>query len=249
MAAVSVDRPLTIGQAPTASTVESRELTPTTGSWQPVAASADAPDGDMRPFDGGSVVGFVRRVDGRPEAVSGVCTHQGCRLWFDKPDHRLRCPCHSTSFSPAGQVLTHQLPISPEPLPTFMVREQTAPSRCSPRQRQQAGLARCNPPAYLLGTVLFRRPRRYITMPAQHWRRRAVPRGLLLVAGCAVAPDRDHAAVGDVRVGGTTPGMPGMSGMPPMPGSRPAHRRAGRPPAPLSGNTVNIDNFAFTPAR
>jgi Rieske Fe-S protein len=52
-----------------------------------------------------------------------VCTHQGCRLWFDAPDDRLRCPCHSTSFSPVGQVLTHQLPIAPKPLPTLMVRE------------------------------------------------------------------------------------------------------------------------------
>jgi Rieske Fe-S protein len=88
-----------------------------------VAASAEVPDGVMRPFDLGSVIGFVRRVDGKPEAVSGVCTHQGCRLWFDAPDDRLRCPCHSTSFSPAGQVLTHQLPIAPKPLPTLMVRE------------------------------------------------------------------------------------------------------------------------------
>jgi cytochrome b6-f complex iron-sulfur subunit len=102
----------------------SGELTPNTGRWLRVAASADVPEGVMHPFDLGSVVGFVRRVDGKPEAVSGVCTHQGCRLWFDAPDDRLRCPCHSTSFSPAGQVLTHQLPITPKPLPTLMVREQ-----------------------------------------------------------------------------------------------------------------------------
>ena len=71
----------------------------------------------------GSVIGFVRRVHGQPEAVSGVCTHQGCRLWFDTPDTRLRCPCHSTSISPEGQVLTHQLSISPAPLPKLEVRE------------------------------------------------------------------------------------------------------------------------------
>ena len=71
----------------------------------------------------GSITGFVRRVDGKPEAVSGVCTHQGCRLWFDAPDDTLRCPCHTTSFSPTGQVLTHQLPIAPKPLPALMVRE------------------------------------------------------------------------------------------------------------------------------
>jgi cytochrome b6-f complex iron-sulfur subunit len=124
VAAVAIDRAvIDSGQVADGDNSSSGELTPNTGRWLRVAASADVPDGVMRPFDLGSVVGFVRRVDGKPEAVSGVCTHQGCRLWFDAPDDRLRCPCHSTSFSPAGQVLTHQLPIAPKPLPTLMVRE------------------------------------------------------------------------------------------------------------------------------
>jgi cytochrome b6-f complex iron-sulfur subunit len=125
-AAVSIDRALIdSGQvADGDNNSSSGELIPNTGRWVRVAASAEVPDGVMRPFDLGSVVGFVRRVDGKPEAVSGVCTHQGCRLWFDAPDDQLRCPCHSTSFSPAGQVLTHQLPIAPKPLPTLMVRDQ-----------------------------------------------------------------------------------------------------------------------------
>jgi len=124
VAAVSIDRTL-IDSAQVAVGGDSgaAELTPNTGRWMRVASSAELPDGVMRPFDLGSVIGFVRRVDGKPEAVSGVCTHQGCRLWFDAPDDRLRCPCHSTSFSSAGQVLTHQLPIAPKPLPTLMVRE------------------------------------------------------------------------------------------------------------------------------
>jgi cytochrome b6-f complex iron-sulfur subunit len=124
VAAVSIDRAL-IDSAQVADGGNSgaAELIPNTGRWMRVAASAEVPDGAMRPFDLGSVIGFVRRVDGKPEAVSGVCTHQGCRLWFDAPDDRLRCPCHSTSFSPVGQVLTHQLPIAPKPLPTLMVRE------------------------------------------------------------------------------------------------------------------------------
>ena len=125
VAAVSIDRALIDGgQVADGGNSGSRELTPTTGRWMRVGASADVPDGVMQPFDVGSVIGFVRRVDGKAEAVSGVCTHQGCRLWFDAPDDRLRCPCHSTSFAPAGQVLTHQLPIAPKPLPTLMVREQ-----------------------------------------------------------------------------------------------------------------------------
>ena len=125
VAAVSIDRAVIDGgQVADGGNTGSRELTPNSGRWMRVAASADVPDGIMRPFDVGAVIGFVRRVDGKPEAVSGVCTHQGCRLWFDAPDDRLRCPCHSTSFSPVGQVLTHQLPIAPKPLPTLMVREQ-----------------------------------------------------------------------------------------------------------------------------
>ena len=123
--AVSIDRAVLAGQsAPVAAgDTAAGELKPNTGSWQRVAASSDVPDGRMHPFDLGSVSGFVRRVDGTPQAVSGVCTHQGCRLWFDAPDDTLRCPCHSTSFAPSGQVRTHQLPIAPKPLPRLMVRE------------------------------------------------------------------------------------------------------------------------------
>jgi nitrite reductase/ring-hydroxylating ferredoxin subunit len=119
--AVSIDR--AVMGSPTEAPAVAGQLTPNDGSWQRVAASSDVPDGIMHPFDLGSVIGFVRRVDGKPEAISGVCTHQGCRLWFDAPDDRLRCPCHSTSFSPTGQVLTHQLPLAPKPLPTLRVRE------------------------------------------------------------------------------------------------------------------------------
>jgi cytochrome b6-f complex iron-sulfur subunit len=98
-------------------------MQPSDGSWQVVAASADVPAGVMHPFDVGSAVGFVRRVNGQPEAISEVCTHQGCRLWFDRPLDQLRCPCHSTSFSPTGQLLSHLLRIAPDPLPRLDVRE------------------------------------------------------------------------------------------------------------------------------
>jgi cytochrome b6-f complex iron-sulfur subunit len=121
VAAVAVDR--LIGSGKTDDTEVAQDLVPTDGAWQRVALSADVTEGAMHPFDLGSVVGFVQRVDGRAEGISGICTHQGCRLWFDGPDDRLRCPCHSTSFSKEGQVLTHQLPISPKPLPKLEVRE------------------------------------------------------------------------------------------------------------------------------
>lgn len=125
VAAVSIDRAVIAGRygEERAPDGPAGQLTPNDGSWQRVAASSDVPDGVMHPFDLGPVTGFVRRVDGNVQAISGVCTHQGCKLWFDAPDDTLRCPCHTTSFSPSGKVLTHQLPIAPKPLPALMVRE------------------------------------------------------------------------------------------------------------------------------
>jgi len=100
-----------------------RELDPNAGTWRRVGAAVDLPEGGALGFDLGSVNGFVHRTDAKLEAVSGVCTHQGCKLWLDGPESRLRCPCHSTSFSLNGATVTHQLPIAPPPLPKFHVRE------------------------------------------------------------------------------------------------------------------------------
>jgi Rieske Fe-S protein len=99
------------------------ELEPNAGTWRAVGASVDLPDGGALAFDLGSVNGFEHRTDTKLEAVSGVCTHQGCKLWLDAPESRLRCPCHSTSFSLEGTTVTHQLPVAPAPLPKFQVRE------------------------------------------------------------------------------------------------------------------------------
>ena len=122
VAAVSVDRLVGGGNERRAPT-SAQELVPTDGAWQRVASSADVPEGAMHPFDLGSVVGFVQRVDGRAEGDLGHLHPPGLQAVVRRPDDRLRCPCHSTSFSKEGQVLTHQLPISPKPLPKLEVRE------------------------------------------------------------------------------------------------------------------------------
>jgi nitrite reductase/ring-hydroxylating ferredoxin subunit len=106
-----------------ASAPTQEELEPNAGTWRAVGASVDLPEGGALAFDLGSVNGFVHRTDAQLEAVSGVCTHQGCKLWLDAPESRLRCPCHSTSFSLEGATVTHQLPVAPPPLPKFQVRE------------------------------------------------------------------------------------------------------------------------------
>lgn len=124
VASVAVDRllfPARIDQGQVAQ--GGAEMMPTEGAWRAVVDSSALLEGAVHSFDLDSVTGFVRRVEGRVQAVSGACTHQGCKLWFDQSADRLRCPCHSTSFSPAGQVITHALPIAPKPLPHFEVRE------------------------------------------------------------------------------------------------------------------------------
>jgi nitrite reductase/ring-hydroxylating ferredoxin subunit len=117
-----VSRTLAGEEAPPAESAQG-VLEPNAGTWRPVGASVDVPDGGALAFDLGSVRGFVHRVDAKLEALSGVCTHQGCKLWLDAPASELRCPCHTTSFSLEGTTLTHQLPIAPAPLPKFRVRE------------------------------------------------------------------------------------------------------------------------------
>jgi nitrite reductase/ring-hydroxylating ferredoxin subunit len=113
---VAVDRGVRAG-AP-----ESGTLTPAAGAWQTVAASTELPEGAVRAFDLGTVAGFVHRADGAVRAVSGSCTHQGCRLRLDAA-RNLDCPCHTTVFAPSGELITHQLPIAPRPLPQFATRE------------------------------------------------------------------------------------------------------------------------------
>jgi cytochrome b6-f complex iron-sulfur subunit len=98
-------------------------LVPNAGRWQPVVASAELDEGGVRGFELGTVTGFVTRIDGQVQAVSGVCTHLGCKLAFNPRAQRLDCPCHTTSFALDGQLLRHQLPQPPRPLPHLQVRE------------------------------------------------------------------------------------------------------------------------------
>jgi nitrite reductase/ring-hydroxylating ferredoxin subunit len=101
------------------------ELTPTVGVWRDVAASTDLAEGEVRPFDLGAVTGFLRRASGRVQAVSGICTHQGCRLDLAAARDKLSCPCHGATFTVAGVNLTHPRQSSgPLPaLPRLPVRE------------------------------------------------------------------------------------------------------------------------------
>jgi cytochrome b6-f complex iron-sulfur subunit len=112
--AMSASRPAEVAEGP---------LIPNGGVWTRVAATSEVPDGAVRGFEVDGVAGFVRRDGGQVAAVSGICTHQGCKLRLDAPARELRCPCHTTAFAVNGTLVSHQLPTPPRALPALSVRE------------------------------------------------------------------------------------------------------------------------------
>jgi cytochrome b6-f complex iron-sulfur subunit len=98
-------------------------LRPNSGTWHTVAASADLTEGTVLAFDAGTLNGFVQRAGGQLSAVSGVCTHLGCRLRLDAAARELDCPCHNAAFALSGELRRHQLPTAPAPLPHIGVRD------------------------------------------------------------------------------------------------------------------------------
>ena len=99
------------------------ELQPNAGAWRAVGASVDLPEGGALAFDLGSVNGFVHRADAKLEAVSGVCTHQGCKLWLDAPEQPVALPVPLDLVLPGGDHRHTPVPVAPPPLPKFQVRE------------------------------------------------------------------------------------------------------------------------------
>ena len=119
----AVDHTLTSGNPAQNSPGGQQTLIPNTGEWRTVSTSANLTEGGVQGFDLGTVIGFVARTDGTLRAVSGVCTHLGCRLALNAPAQRLDCPCHNTSFALNGTLLRHQLAVPPPALPQLEVRE------------------------------------------------------------------------------------------------------------------------------
>jgi plastocyanin len=72
---------------------------------------------------------------------------------------------------------------------------------------------------------------------------------VVVLAGCSSPPSQTSPSATVATVGGATPGMPGMSGMPSMSGppAGPTTSSTGSA-APVAGDAVSIDNFAFVPA-
>jgi cytochrome b6-f complex iron-sulfur subunit len=58
-------------------------------------------------------------ADGSFLALSRTCTHLGCSVPWDAEKNRFICPCHGSTFSMTGEVLTAP---APRPLDIYPVR-------------------------------------------------------------------------------------------------------------------------------
>jgi nitrite reductase/ring-hydroxylating ferredoxin subunit len=122
LAAATAAAGLLVGDRLATPSTAQHELVPDGGAWTAVALASDLPDGTARPFDTGSVRGFLVNRGGTIAALSGVCTHLGCLLQLNAAAGRLDCPCHSAAFGFDGSVLFKHMPDSLPPLPRLESR-------------------------------------------------------------------------------------------------------------------------------
>jgi thiosulfate dehydrogenase [quinone] large subunit len=63
----------------------------------------------------------IRLSDQRVVAFDAICTHAGCPVDWDRPQHLLVCPCHGAVYDPAHGAQVLQGP-APSPLSPLRVR-------------------------------------------------------------------------------------------------------------------------------
>lgn len=98
----SAPRPLTASQQP---------IVPDNGRWTDVAGLTDLVEGQGRRVTAGGVSAFVFRRGETVTAVSSLCSHLPCELWFDHGAGNLACPCHPARFTADGHpVEAYSLP-------------------------------------------------------------------------------------------------------------------------------------------
>jgi nitrite reductase/ring-hydroxylating ferredoxin subunit len=81
----------------------SSPVVPVDGRWTDVGALADFADGQAKRVTAGAVGAFVYRRGESVTAVSSICSHLPCELWWERGSSLLECPCHPVSFTPDGK--------------------------------------------------------------------------------------------------------------------------------------------------
>jgi cytochrome b6-f complex iron-sulfur subunit len=122
VAGVVIDQVVGGSQVPLGGTASAPVLMPDGGQWRPVAALSDLPDGHAQAVSSGAIEAVIVNDGGKIHAVSGICTHLGCRLQPDSTIRKLDCPCHQTAFAWSGKVLYYRLQHAPADLPRIQSR-------------------------------------------------------------------------------------------------------------------------------
>jgi cytochrome b6-f complex iron-sulfur subunit len=78
------------------------EIDPIHGRWVDVAAVGDLVEGQGRHVVAGGVSAFVFRQGDQVSAVSAICSHLPCELWWNGNDATLTCTCHPVTFTAEG---------------------------------------------------------------------------------------------------------------------------------------------------
>jgi len=81
----------------------SSPVVPRNGRWTDVGAMADFSEGQGKLVRAGAVGAFVFRRGETVTAVSSMCSHLPCELWWEGGSSLLECPCHPVSFTYDGK--------------------------------------------------------------------------------------------------------------------------------------------------
>jgi nitrite reductase/ring-hydroxylating ferredoxin subunit len=81
----------------------SSPVVPKNGRWTDVGALAEFSEGQGKLVKAGAVGAFVFRRGETVTAVSSMCSHLPCELWWEGGSSLLECPCHPVSFTAEGK--------------------------------------------------------------------------------------------------------------------------------------------------
>jgi cytochrome b6-f complex iron-sulfur subunit len=95
----------------TAEVPGARPVTPNNGRWVDVGALADFNDGQGKRVTAGAIGAFLFRRGNTVSAVSSICSHLPCELWWNGGNRVLDCPCHPASFNPDGTSTNKAYPL------------------------------------------------------------------------------------------------------------------------------------------
>ncbi|TMF33791.1 MAG: Rieske (2Fe-2S) protein [Chloroflexi bacterium] len=91
----------------------SETIEPVDGRWIDVGAANDLVEGQGKRVVAGGIGAYLFRRGDQVTAVSSICSHLPCELWWDGAGGHLACPCHPAKFMSDGR------PTDPYALPTL----------------------------------------------------------------------------------------------------------------------------------